>query len=113
MAAILVEKLVASEAFRSSERLMKLLQPYYSDLPISQVSRLMDGAIANVQIYSAGDCRTKYLPDFVRCNIEKIPAERIADLQAVFDKDQCFTIKMELPIKASTVPWTRDGSRSG
>jgi len=66
-----------SPGWRWSEAFMGLLEPYFSRLSDDQVHELAEAAIANSEVWLAGDCIRKYLPAFIHANRERINPDRL------------------------------------
>lgn len=73
--------------YRRTEKIMLLLRPYYKVLSDEQVNELVKNAIKNDQVHDAGQCKTEYLPEFIKINKSRISSSNLKDLEDLIKED--------------------------
>lgn len=56
------ELLKKSESFRYSEKIFKILQPYYSILGKESLNKIIEYSISNGHVWAANECANNYIP---------------------------------------------------
>jgi len=83
---------IASKAgsFRSAEASMAPLVPYFPIFTTAEAQALADASVKNSQIWSAVLCRTKYLPEFLRYQANKIEPKTLRALKYQIKNDEWY-----------------------
>ena len=79
----LIERAVDAASFRSAERMMRPLVPLFPLFTAQEAQTFAEGAAGNGQVWSAFECRTEHLPEFIRVQGSQIEP---ATLKALHDK---------------------------
>jgi hypothetical protein len=82
----------ASDAatFRSAEAKMRPLVPFFSALTADEAQALAEASVRNNQIWSAGLCRTEYLPAFVNAQSKNINPKTLRALKYQIQNDEWY-----------------------
>ena len=91
----LIEIAAESPSFRGAEARLRALAPYFSGMTPEEAQVLADACIANSEIWSAGRCRTHYLPDFIETQGPNIDPETLKVLQYQVDNDEWYPEEYE------------------
>ncbi len=80
---------IASDAgsFRSAETRMAPLVPLFPIMTPDEAQALAEASVRNGQIWSAGLCRTEYLPELIRTQGEKIDPKTLRVLRYQVEND--------------------------
>jgi len=80
---------IASNAgsFRSAEARIAPLVPLFPIMTPDEAQTLADASVSNGQIWSAGLCRTEYLPELIRTQGEKIDPKTLRALRYQVEND--------------------------
>ena len=80
---------IAGEAatFRCAEQKMRPLVPHFSRFTAEEAQALAEVSVDNGQIWSAADCRDKYLPEFIRLQGSNIEPKTLRALRYQVDND--------------------------
>lgn len=73
--------------FRDAERKMRPLVPLFPLFTAQEAQTLAEGAVKNGQVWSAFECRTKHLPEFIRVQGSQIEPATLKALQDKIDND--------------------------
>ena len=65
----LIKMAVDARSFRSAERMMRPLVPLFPLFTAQEAQTLAEGAVGNGQVWSAFECRTEHLPEFIRVQV--------------------------------------------
>jgi hypothetical protein len=76
-----------ARSFNAAEAYMRPLVPHFASFELSDATSLAQAAIENGQVWNAGDCRTQYLPQFLRVNRDRIPPDQFNALAAKIEYD--------------------------
>ena len=86
----LIRIIGAARSFRSAEALMGQLVPLFPRFTAQEAQALAEAAIGNGQIWSAAQCRSKYLPDFIRLQGRNLKPVTLRALQYQIDNDEWY-----------------------
>jgi len=75
-----ITKVKNAGSFRGAEAIMKPLVPYFHVFTTDEINTFLDAAMANGQVWDAGDCKTDYLPRFARMHWAKTSKKHRKDL---------------------------------
>jgi len=83
---------IAGEAgsFRSAESRMRPLVPLFPLFTKEEAQALAEAVVTNGQIWSAGQCRAEYLPEFIRVQRHNIAPETLRALEHQVEHDEWY-----------------------
>lgn len=84
----LIKIAVAAGAWRTAERRMRPLVPLFPQFTANEAQTLAEGAVDNDQVWSASECRTEHLPEFIRVQGHQIEPATLKALQYQIDHDR-------------------------
>ena len=76
-----IEILETVGSWRTAERLVAPLVPYFAQMTDQEVGAFAEVAVQNGEIWDAADCRKKYLPEFIAKNESRIPTQMLVALR--------------------------------
>ena len=81
---------VAGQAhcFRDAERKMRPLVPHFARFTAEEAQALAEASVENGQIWSAHQCRTEFLPEFIRVHASNIESYTLRALQFQIENDR-------------------------
>lgn len=80
----------AADSFRSAEAAMRPLVPFFKEFTRQEAQALAEASEKNSQIWSAGLCRSEYLPQLIRAQGAKIKPRTLRALQYQVENDQWY-----------------------
>ena len=83
----LIQIVGKAASFRHAEQTMRPLVPHFSRLTAEEAQTLAELSVRNGQIWSAADCRDKYLPEFIRLQESNIRRETLRALRYQVNND--------------------------
>lgn len=86
----MINRVAAARSFRGAEAVMKPLVPLFPMLNQEELDALVDASIENGQVWSAGDCRTDYLPKLIAQHKTRIKPEALRVLEYQVEHDTWF-----------------------
>jgi hypothetical protein len=84
----MIGRVRSAGSFRGAEAAMRPLVPYFDTLTDGELISLLDAAIENNQVWSAGECRSEHLPRLIEINRSRIPLDRLQALQFQIENDR-------------------------
>ncbi len=81
----------AAGSFRSAEKKMRSLVPLFPLFTAEESQVLAEAAVSNGQIWSAGRCRSFYLPELIRVQGNNLKPETLRALQYQVEHDEWYT----------------------
>jgi hypothetical protein len=77
-------------SFRSAEAAMRPLVPLFPFFTREEAQDLAESAIGNGQIWSAGRCRSEYLPEFIRVQGRNLRPDTLRTLRHQVENDEWY-----------------------
>ena len=77
----LIERLSMAGNFRNAEALMLPLVSKFAEFDQTEINKFIDVSIGNNQVWNAADCKTKYIPSFLRLHRSKINKKIVKELE--------------------------------
>ena len=84
----LIKIAVDARSFRSAERRMRPLVPLFPLFTAQEAQTLAEGAVRNGQVWSASECRTEHLPEFMQVQGRRIKPATLKALQYQIENDE-------------------------
>lgn len=100
----IIDKLEQVNNFRTAERVLGFIVPYFEKLNATQINNLVNVSIRNGQICFAHLCQTEYLPQLLRMHKSKISQEKYDVLLFQIEKGELHPDRLE---KTKKEPWLK------
>ena len=86
----MIKRVKDAGSYRGGEAALRPLAPYFNTLTDPELIALMDAAIENSQVWSAGECRNQLLPQLIATNGSRIPSEKLKALSYQIEKNRWY-----------------------
>ena len=77
----LIERMAGARSFRGAEALMLPLVPHLDKFDDDEINAFATASIKNAQIWSAKECRDKYLPEFLNLHWSRLETNKFEALE--------------------------------
>ncbi|WP_423924662.1 toll/interleukin-1 receptor domain-containing protein [Candidatus Palauibacter sp.] len=84
----LIKIAVEARGWRSAERRIRPLVPLFPLFTAEEAQTFAERAVNNDQVWSASECRTEHLPEFIRAHGHQIKSATLKALQYQIDNDR-------------------------
>ena len=99
----LIRKAGEAGNYRYAEQTMLALAQYFSLFTAEEAQALAEASVSNKQIWSAGMCRIKYLPEFILTQESNLKPETLRALQYQVENDKWYPRGAQ--VDTSFAPW--------
>jgi hypothetical protein len=91
----LIQIVSDSGTYRSAEAKMLPLVPFFPNFTPDEAQALAEASVRNNQIWSAGLCRTEYLPELIRVQGKNIKPKTLRALRYQIQNDEWYIEEKE------------------
>lgn len=80
-----IARVRGATSYRNAEKMVRPLVPVFAEFTEDEISDFVRAATENGEVWDAADCRSKYLPRFIRENSQRMKEEDLKKLRDVLE----------------------------